>query len=80
MSDVKRYTADVATCVDVLPAESVYGAKVVLASDYAALEAKNSAFAEANERLIGTINDLVDECDQLKAELAQLRAAQEGGK
>lgn len=61
---VKRYTADVATCVDVIPAESVYGAKFVLASDYAALEAENArlrAVQDVNQQLLEALEKVDSE-------------------
>ena len=42
----------------------------------AALEAKNAALAGANDNLKITISELVDECDQLKAELAAIKGRQ----
>ena len=41
-----------------------------------ALEAKNAALAGANDNLKITISELVDECDQLKAELAAIKGQQ----
>ena len=71
---VKRYIADVATCVDVAPVESVSGAKFVLATDYAALEAENAKLKGEYE-WVASINTALDESNQSAwAENAKLRA------
>lgn len=52
MGEVKRYIADVATCVDVIPVESVSNAKFVLATDYATLEAELAKLRAELERRV----------------------------
>lgn len=84
MSEVKRYFADVATCLDCAPTESVFDHYLVLGSDYDALaaecerlqrEAGNDAIAY--RAAIERQNEIRAERDAALAELAALKGGRE---